>query len=633
MVKSATLRLAVITAALLCAFALAFASCGKGKHSTGNVALPSPTGDLSPTASPSQSPDDALAELDALACPEGVDAALWTELKDAFADTLAARGEAKTVSTPPTGEANRVNDLAITDNGDGTYTLSWHYRNLGDYDQNGIVGISDITPLAQHFGETVPEDDLSRTSIQAVIDGSGNGVVDIADITAIAANYLSEFSEYVVERSFAAPAQYAKVGALTLADATSDGAKRFSHIIPFARRMLFRVAPCHPSGKAGVYSEPVELRIAGGDWHMHCKDPQHTMRSPYVGPQMVGAITATKARGHFKWNSVISDEGIIYVMLKGHNGGLWAINRDGTVSWIFTLSDHEIPEFSSPAIAKDGMLYFSSVSHLLAVNPDGSLKWRVELPAAGYFSSPTVGPDGAIYLGTGDGFRDTEDGYLIALNPDGSLRWDYLAGSGVVSTAAVREDGTVYSATYEGTVFALNGDGSLKWELEVGRAGALWSSPAIGDDGTIYIGVQGGKWNAPPEGDIGYLDAISADGSLKWEFQTEGWISSCPAIAEDGTVYAASIFGHLYAINPDGTMKWRFTADSPILGNPAVGGDGLIYIAPNSGTVYAITPDGAVKWSQAVSPACPYGGNPVLGEDGLLYIGLGDSYLAIGDGW
>ena len=55
---------------------------------------------------------EALAQLDALAKPDGVDAALWDELVGAFRTALQARTD-KITSTPPTGEANRINELAV----------------------------------------------------------------------------------------------------------------------------------------------------------------------------------------------------------------------------------------------------------------------------------------------------------------------------------------------------------------------------------------------------------------------------------------------------------------------------------------------------------------------------------------
>ena len=73
------------------------------------------------------------------------------------------------------------------------------------------------------------------------------------------------------------------------------------------------------------------------------------------------------------------------------------------------------------------------------------------------------------------------------------------------------------------------------------------SSPAIGADGTIYVG----------SGDDN-LYAVNPDGTQKWAFPTGNYIESSPAIGADGTIYVGSDDDNLYAINPDGTQKWAF---------------------------------------------------------------------------
>ena len=161
---------------------------------------------------------EALAELDALPTPEGVDESVFSALKAALREALqntwttgvppVGTGETpvlqteekKLVSSPPTGEANRVDDLALTDNGDGTYTLTWSYKNVGDYNQDGIVNIMDITPLAVHFNETADE-------TNEWIDGNEDTVIDIKDITPLAANFLTEVAGYVIE---GAPSEFSE---------------------------------------------------------------------------------------------------------------------------------------------------------------------------------------------------------------------------------------------------------------------------------------------------------------------------------------------------------------------------------------------------------------------------------------
>ena len=88
--------------------------------------------------------------------------------------------------------------------------------------------------------------------------------------------------------------------------------------------------------------------------------------------------------------------------------------------------------------------------------------------------------------------------------------------------------------------------GTLKWRYGMGRRRSVVSSPAIGADGTIYVGSYYDN----------YLYAINPDGTRKWRYETGYWVESSPAIGADGTIYVGSL--NFYAINPDGTLKWRY---------------------------------------------------------------------------
>jgi hypothetical protein len=87
--------------------------------------------------------------------------------------------------------------------------------------------------------------------------------------------------------------------------------------------------------------------------------------------------------------------------------------------------------------------------------------------------------------------------------------------------------------------------GTVLWEFETG--GNVYSSPAIGPDGTVYVGSHDNK-----------LYAINPKSGVKlWEFETGGYVSSSPAIGSDGTVYVGSYDKKLYALktNSKGPAK------------------------------------------------------------------------------
>ncbi|MDD5688935.1 MAG: PQQ-binding-like beta-propeller repeat protein, partial [Caldisericia bacterium] len=90
--------------------------------------------------------------------------------------------------------------------------------------------------------------------------------------------------------------------------------------------------------------------------------------------------------------------------------------------------------------------------------------------------------------------------------------------------------------------------------------------------------------------DDDYLYALNPDGTLKWKFETEGdgmhGIYSSPAIGSDGTIYVGTDDDYLYALNPDGTLKWKFKANNAISSSPAISSDGTIYVGVDEGDAF-----------------------------------------------
>ena len=70
----------------------------------------------------------------------------------------------------------------------------------------------------------------------------------------------------------------------------------------------------------------------------------------------------------------------------------------------------------------------------------------------------------------------------------------------------------------------------------------------------------------------GKLYAINADGTEKWSFITVAPITASPAIGEDGTIYVGCHGNYLYAISPDLTEKWNFMITGGVDSSPAMGG-------------------------------------------------------------
>jgi outer membrane protein assembly factor BamB len=204
----------------------------------------------------------------------------------------------------------------------------------------------------------------------------------------------------------------------------------------------------------------------------------------------------------------------------------------------------------------------------------------------------------------------------------GTLLWEFKTEGEVSSSPAIGSDGTVYVGSADKKVYALDDTrGTKKWEFETG--GNVTSSPAIGADGTVYIGSVDKK-----------LYAINGKSGLKlWEFETGGNVYSSPAIGSDGTLYVGSFDGKVYALNgKSGSKKWEFETGRTIsLSSPSIGGDGTIYVGSWDCKIYALNGrTGVKKWDYRTG--MPLNSAPAIGADGTVYIGSEDKKVYALDG-
>lgn len=167
----------------------------------------------------------------------------------------------------------------------------------------------------------------------------------------------------------------------------------------------------------------------------------------------------------------------------------------------------------------------------------------------------------------------------------GDELWKFPTGGIIFSSPAVANDGTIYVGSQNNKLNAINPDGTLKWQFTA--SDFIDSSPAIGPDGTLYVG----SWD-------NMLYAINPDNGAKiWEFETGSLIFASPAVAEDGTIYVGSSDGVFYAINPDGTIKWTLITTDELDSSPAIGFDGAVYFGSYEGKLYARNSNGSLKWT------------------------------------
>ncbi|AMP04280.1 PQQ-binding-like beta-propeller repeat protein [Collimonas pratensis] len=417
-----------------------------------------------------------------------------------------------------------------------------------------------------------------------------------------------------------------------------------------------------------------------------------TTVTPTPTPAVPGSkkwVFDTKGLSGF-FSPALGADGTIYIgannaPLNQVTGKLYAVKPDGSEKWEYPAGSASIGGISSSAaVAADGTVYMGSYDQkLYALNADGTLKWTFQ--STGVVSStPALGADGSVYVAAAN--------VVYALDAvSGASKWSVKLGGTVRSSPALSAAGVLYVGSDDGHLTALAmADGSKKWDHDFAADGyfnrdaagnlrtpsknpavsslpsiiQVDSSPAIGADGTVYVGVDGYAgpfYQSLPVGLVCALDPAS--GALKWKYGTNDWVQASPVIGADGTVYVGangsdSVF---YALNPQtGAAAWGYSVGGGVT-DASLAADGTVYLGLGNNALTALTAPaagssdsvslsylnygqaqehgglttlkaGKALWSFVIPPASPLnpstvGASPAIAADGTIYIGSEEGHL------
>jgi hypothetical protein len=229
---------------------------------------------------------------------------------------------------------------------------------------------------------------------------------------------------------------------------------------------------------------------------------------------------------------VVSPEGIIYVGTD--DGYFYAVYPNGTIQWEYYLGYSLI----GTSLDAEGNIYFVALycDYLYCLYPNGTLRWTFQTVQEIY-DAPLIGDDGTIY---------TVPVYdVIAINPDGTEKWR-TPSNGDGGSPALSPDGTiVYSSCSAEDVFGLDpDDGHIRWRYHLDFNPQDKTRPVISSDGTVFFAYT------DEGGDTAYLSALNPDGTLRWTAGITSdiypydvmYLGPSPSIGADGTVYITTWF-------------------------------------------------------------------------------------------
>ncbi len=317
-------------------------------------------------------------------------------------------------------------------------------------------------------------------------------------------------------------------------------------------------------------------------------------------PTKDSSILALSEDGDLKWNYKSDGEVYSYLVISNDKQVIFMTSNDELINLNETGKEvfkYNIERFNYPNAALDllGNIYVSGRNNLHIFNSSKELVDKIE----GYYllNEPSIGLDGTIY------FSGKYE--LIAYDKNSKVKkWEFDIRK-PADSPAIADDGTIYIGSNDEKYFyAINSDGSQKWRINTD--GVIYSSPSIGPDGTIYYTT------------CSTLFALDTDGTQKWSFDLNSGnnYSITAAIAHNGTIYIGSWDNYFYALNPDGSLKWKFKGDSHMDFSPLISENGNIYTVSENGTLYSIpTSNGGLanyNWPCARANAMHTGGIDIV---------------------
>ncbi|MBC8137307.1 MAG: PQQ-binding-like beta-propeller repeat protein [Fibrella sp.] len=222
--------------------------------------------------------------------------------------------------------------------------------------------------------------------------------------------------------------------------------------------------------------------------------------------------------------------------------------------------------------------------------------------AASAVTTPVIGPDNSYYVSSSTLLAQSAQ--FHAFKQDRTRPYPAVDLDGAVATGvALSADGTkAYVATgltagESVKLYGINTEtGAILWERILPTATLVSGAPAVGPDGTVYIGTWGDVADSGAAGgQVFAVDANTGDIVPGWPFRVPfdptvslySDIDSSVAVGSDGLVYAGSLNGKLYAIRPNGIKRWEASVFGEIRTTPVVGPDNTVYIGSDNSTFSA----------------------------------------------
>lgn len=319
-------------------------------------------------------------------------------------------------------------------------------------------------------------------------------------------------------------------------------------------------------------------------WPTFGGNPQHTGLGGFPvmnKPKSSYTVSINEKPGS---GAAVDSKGICYF---GTEDSFFAV-KDGSIIWRLPL---DYPVYGAPTLYEEKNILYIGIDKILALSmKDGNIEWKYKNNTGIFTCVPLLIKKHNLIVMVSQLVTSEIQYRLVALNAGtGGLVWEIPMVT-LCSPCVSFDEETLYIGEENNKFYAISSsNGAIKWIYKT--RGRIRTNPCTNADGIIYF------VDAPdnPPSSIA-LAALNPDGSEKWRYYPDEYSNnSSPAIGPDGTIYVG-FFG-MHAVNADGTVKWKKReAQSFYCGSPVVDSVGNV-IYSNKKNVLCYSSRGELLWA------------------------------------
>ena len=237
----------------------------------------------------------------------------------------------------------------------------------------------------------------------------------------------------------------------------------------------------------------------------------------------------------------LDGDGIREVICGDIAGYMNCLSGDGKLLWRVKVDPYRVSP-AAVALGPEGraamIVYGTENDHVVALGPDGGLRWLAQQESQFARTNPTIGDldgDGDYEVAINTSYNNPNSRLVVLDAGDGALVWDArlnLHGYTAAAIADIEGDGSneVILPLRSNTIYCFSGDGTERWKTTTGGHAYFWTAAVVDINADGRCEIIGAVRDTNEDGKSWFV--LDEHGSVLGAYEMPGGADCAPLVAD-----------------------------------------------------------------------------------------------------